>query len=181
MFILFKSGSVLLLEEHLLVHVKYQCAFLQQWHLEFLKSFLFPTFVERQDERSSTALSVCLEEVSEGRTWRRNESIQWAESFIIPKFITMSPKNKCKLLLFISCLSGIGNLRLLFYSITEFVPGTFISAILEYFSLYPASELCCVNKWGQFIRWGHVAVGDLLQLFLGNPVILEWRTAGWFW
>lgn len=40
------------------------------------ESLSFPTCVERQDEGGGAALSVRPEEVSEGRIWRRNESVQ---------------------------------------------------------------------------------------------------------
>lgn len=111
------TAPCLLLEEHPL----------EMWNRNVLFAILrvcetpvVPQFVERQDEGSSTALPVRLEEVSEGRIWRRNESVQWAESFVVPEFITMPPKNKRKLTLLIS---GIGNLRLLLCCVTEFVLG----------------------------------------------------------
>lgn len=47
---------------------------------------------------------------------------------------------------------------------------TCIFAILEFFSLYPDLGLCCVNRWGQFLRWMHVAMQELSQLFLCNQL-----------
>lgn len=43
---------------------------------ELVRRLLFPHLVEREDEGSRSALSIRLEEVSEGRIRRRDESVQ---------------------------------------------------------------------------------------------------------
>ena len=53
-------------------------------------------FLEREDERSSPEVPVCLKEVSSRRIRRGHETIQWAKSFPLSQFVSLPKKNKRK-------------------------------------------------------------------------------------
>lgn len=70
---------------------------------DFLKHYFFlffmysfsPSFSEREDEGSRSEVSVCTEEVSEGRFWGRPEGIQGAPGFPVSQPVPLPPQNQC--------------------------------------------------------------------------------------